>query len=185
MLKIRLRRVGKKNQPSYRVVVVEHTAPVQGSYHELLGSYNPRVRSFIVKQDRVLHWLDHGAKPSERLAKLLTSAGITHKHIVLPDYDRKPKQAPKKAAQARAEAAAQAAAKPAAPVAKVEVASEEPTISTTEAEVAITEPIVKETPVSEETVIETPTEEIIASESADAEGGSTPEAEQPSVEEEK
>lgn len=97
MLKIRLRRVGKKNQPSYRVVVVEHTAPVQGSYLELLGSYNPRATTFMVKEDRVLHWLNHGAQPSERMAKLLTHAGLTHKQISLPDYDRKPKRPPKKA----------------------------------------------------------------------------------------
>lgn len=97
MLKIRLRRVGKKNQPSYRVVVVEHTKKIQGSYLEALGTYNPRARAFAVKQDRVLYWLDHGAQPSERMAKLLTSIKVVHKQITLPDYDRKPKRGPKKA----------------------------------------------------------------------------------------
>lgn len=97
MLKIRLRRVGKRNQPSYRVVVVEHTTKAQGSYLENLGNYNPRANEFAVKQDRVLHWLSVGAQPSERMAKLLTKAGVTHKQIVLPDYDRKPKRKSKKA----------------------------------------------------------------------------------------
>lgn len=98
MLKIRLRRVGKRNQPSYRVVVVEHTQKSQGSYLEALGSYNPRAGIFAVKQDRVLYWLDNGAQPSERMAKLLTSINLKHKLISLPDYNRKPKRAPKKTA---------------------------------------------------------------------------------------
>lgn len=97
MLKIRLRRVGKRNQPSYRVVVVEHTKKVQGSYLEALGTYNPRARAFAVNEDRVLHWLDNGAQPSERIAKLLTSVKMKHKLINLPDYDRKPKRKSKKA----------------------------------------------------------------------------------------
>lgn len=105
MLKIRLRRVGKKHQPAYRVVVVEHTAPIQGSYLENLGTYNPRAHTFTVKQDRVLYWLDHGAQPSERMAKLLTKEGVAHKLISLPDYDRKPKRPPKKAPAAEAMAA--------------------------------------------------------------------------------
>lgn len=98
MLKIRLRRVGKRNQPSYRVVVVEHTKKIQGSYLEALGTYSPRARSFAVKEDRVLHWLNHGAQPSERMAKLLKTVGVKHKLIALPDYDRKPKRPSKKVA---------------------------------------------------------------------------------------
>lgn len=115
MLKIRLRRTGKKNQPSYRVVVVEHTAPVQGSYLELLGTYNPRATKFEVNAERVLHWMNNGAQPSERVAKLLKNAGVEHKLIVLPDYTRKPKRAPKKAVP---EAAAPAPAAEAAPAAE-------------------------------------------------------------------
>lgn len=164
MLKIRLRRVGKKNQPSYRVVVVEHTAPVQGSYLELLGSYNPRVASFTVKQDRVLHWLNHGAQPSERIAKLLTTAGVTHKQIVLPDYDRKPKSAPKKAAQTRLEAAAAKPSEAAVPPEKLVV----DTAEAVNADTSATEL--------------TPTE-ADSSQATNAEGGSTPEAEETATEE--
>lgn len=141
MLKIRLRRVGKRNQPSYRVVVVEHTTKVQGSYLENLGNYNPRANEFAVKQDRVLHWLSVGAQPSERMAKLLTKAGVTHKQIVLPDYDRKPKRKSKKA-------------QPEAPVAEqpAEPTADEPTTDAPES----TDAEVNEAPVSEPEVTTEP-----------------------------
>lgn len=96
MLTIRLRRAGKRHQPAYRVVITEHTAPIQGKFLEVVGTYNPRARHFAVKEDRILHWLEHGAQPSERMAKLLVSSGIKHRLLALPDYDRKPKRSPKK-----------------------------------------------------------------------------------------
>lgn len=100
MLKIRLRRGGKRNQPSYRIVVTEHTAPIKGSYLESLGNYDPHRKEFKVDADRVLHWLNHGAKPSERMARLLMAAGVKHKQITLPDYSKKPKRGPKKVVEA-------------------------------------------------------------------------------------
>lgn len=138
MLKIRLRRAGKRHQPTYRVVIVEHTAPAQGSYLEAVGTYNPRASQFTVNQDRVLHWLNHGAQPSERMAKLLQKAGVKHKLIVLPDYDRKPKKAAKKAAPetvpATTEPADQTGQTPAPEVSETDQSSEEPTTSTQTAE---------------------------------------------------
>lgn len=166
MLKIRLRRVGKRHQPAYRVVVVEHTAPVQGSYLELVGTYNPRARQFAVNQDRVIHWLDRGAQPSERVAKLLTSTGVTHKLIVLPDFDRKPKRVSKKAPVEKA-----------APVAKVE----EPAAATDEA------PTVEETPSevpAEQTAAETTETATEESAAVSTEEGSTPPEEAAVTEEE-
>lgn len=106
MLRIRLRRIGKRHQPSYRVVVTEHTAPIQGKYLEALGSYNPLATQFSVDTERLQYWLDHGAQPSERIAKLLTHAGVSHKLIVLPDYSKKPVRLPKKAAPVQASAPA-------------------------------------------------------------------------------
>jgi len=147
MLKIRLRRVGKRNQPSYRIVVVEHTTKVQGSYLENLGNYNPRANEFAVKEDRVLHWLSVGAQPSERMAKLLAKAGVKHKQIVLPDYDRKPKRVSKKA-------------QPEAPVAEQPTTADAPTTNeqpepmndTPSDEVTTTEPeVTPETPAVEAT----------------------------------
>ena len=80
MLKIRLRRTGAKKQPSYRVVVAESTAPRDGTFLENLGHYNPLTNptTFVVKEERVKEWLSRGAQPTERVARLLTSHGITN-----------------------------------------------------------------------------------------------------------
>ncbi len=82
MLKIRLRRTGAKKQPSYRVVVAESTAPRDGTFIENLGHYNPLTQptTFVIKEDRVREWLQRGAQPSERVARLLSAQGI----ITLP-----------------------------------------------------------------------------------------------------
>lgn len=64
MLKIRLRRIGKKNQPYYQIVVADHRAPVKGRFIEILGSYNPRAEKnkiTSIKLNRVKHWLKEGA----------------------------------------------------------------------------------------------------------------------------
>jgi small subunit ribosomal protein S16 len=78
LLKIRLRRTGAKKQPAYRVVVAESTAPRDGTFLEILGHYNPLTEptTFVIKDDRVRHWLSHGAQPTERVARLLTARGI-------------------------------------------------------------------------------------------------------------
>jgi small subunit ribosomal protein S16 len=79
VLKIRLRRTGAKKQPAYRVVVAESTAPRDGTFLEILGHYNPLTTptTFVVKDERVQHWLERGAQPTERVARLLTARGIT------------------------------------------------------------------------------------------------------------
>ncbi len=79
MLKIRLRRTGAKKQPSYRVVVAESTAPRDGTFLENLGHYNPLTNptTFVVKEERVKEWISRGAQPTERVARLLSSHGIT------------------------------------------------------------------------------------------------------------
>ena len=78
MLKIRLRRTGAKKQPSYRVVVAESTAPRDGTFLEILGHYNPLTdpTTFVIKEDRVKDWLDKGAQPTDRVARLLSSRGL-------------------------------------------------------------------------------------------------------------
>ena len=78
MLKIRLRRTGAKKQPAYRVVVAESTSPRDGTFLENLGHYNPLTTptTFIVQEDRVREWLQRGAQPTERVARLLTARGI-------------------------------------------------------------------------------------------------------------
>lgn len=76
MLRIRLRRVGKKGAPSYRIVVAESTAPRDGAYIEWIGQYDPKVDppAITVKLDRADEWLRHGAQPSEAVQRILDKA---------------------------------------------------------------------------------------------------------------
>ena len=79
MLKIRLSRIGKKKQPTYRVVVADARKARDGSYVEIIGHYNPRTEptSFDVDADKVRDWLSKGAQPTERVEKLLAKEGIS------------------------------------------------------------------------------------------------------------
>jgi len=81
MLVIRLRRIGKKNKPSYRIVAAEHTAPIGGKFIDDLGFYNPHTKKVNILTDKVMSWLDKGALPSNTVAKLLVSQKMTHKSI--------------------------------------------------------------------------------------------------------
>ena len=78
MLKIRLARVGKKKQPSYRVVVADARKPRDGAYVEIIGHYNPRTEptTFEVDEDKARDWLSKGAQPTDRVQKLLAKRGI-------------------------------------------------------------------------------------------------------------
>jgi small subunit ribosomal protein S16 len=87
MLKIRLKRVGRKHDPSYRLVVLEsRRGPKSGDYIENLGSYNTRTDEKKVNAERVNHWISVGAKPSDTAHNLLVELGvITGKKVnVLP-----------------------------------------------------------------------------------------------------
>lgn len=90
MLRIRLRRIGKKHQPHYRIVVAEHTAPVSGKYVSVVGHYNPRSKELVVDDAAVTTWLDNGAQPSNTIAKLLTKKGLKHKLIKVHLYPERP-----------------------------------------------------------------------------------------------
>lgn len=76
-VKIRLMRVGKKKQPTYRVVVADARSPRDGRFIESIGQYAPREEPSLVKIDneRALHWLRNGAQPTEEAAKLLEISG--------------------------------------------------------------------------------------------------------------
>ena len=78
MLRIRLRRVGKKKQPMYRIVVADSRAPRDGAFVESIGYYHPleNPSTIVLDDDRARHWLDKGAQPSDRVAKLLAIQGI-------------------------------------------------------------------------------------------------------------
>ena len=77
MLKIRLRRVGAKKQPSYRVVVAESRSPRDGRFVENIGFYNPRTDPPTVRidEERALHWLSQGAQPTDVAGGLLKKNG--------------------------------------------------------------------------------------------------------------
>ncbi len=77
MLTIRLTRIGRKNDPSYRVIVTDSKRkPKTGNYLELLGSYDARTDRVELKGDRIKHWMAHGAKTSDTVHNLLISNKI-------------------------------------------------------------------------------------------------------------
>lgn len=87
MLKIRMQRTGRINQPSFRIVVTEHTAaPQAGKYVERVGFYNPRSKERTLVEDRIKYWMSVGAKPSGTVHNMLVSAGVLNakKINVLP-----------------------------------------------------------------------------------------------------
>jgi small subunit ribosomal protein S16 len=77
VVRIRLRRIGSKGQPSYRMIVADAEAPRDGRFLEIVGFYNPRTMPETVQVDeaRALHWLGVGAQPSESVTRLLTKRG--------------------------------------------------------------------------------------------------------------
>ncbi|OGO23139.1 MAG: 30S ribosomal protein S16 [Chloroflexi bacterium RBG_16_50_9] len=81
MLKIRLRRVGARKQPSYRLVIADSRAPRDGAFVDIIGHYNPRTdpETVVIKEEKALHWLKQGAKPTDTTARLLGKAGILEK----------------------------------------------------------------------------------------------------------
>lgn len=81
MLKIRLRRTGRKGAAFYRVVVAEHTARPTGKYVDLVGHFNPKTKELTLNKEQIQHWLNNGAQPTNRVAKLLVGAGVEHKLV--------------------------------------------------------------------------------------------------------
>jgi small subunit ribosomal protein S16 len=77
-VKIRLRRVGRKKAPMYRIVVADSKSPRDGRFIEIIGQYAPRQteNSLSVKADRANHWLDVGAQPTDTVRSLLRKAGL-------------------------------------------------------------------------------------------------------------
>jgi small subunit ribosomal protein S16 len=98
MVKIRLRRMGAKKQPTYRFVVCDAKSPRDGAFIEILGHYNPRTepKTVVVNQEKVKAWLAKGAQPSDPVRRLFAELGLVER---APIY-------PKKAAPAAAPAAA-------------------------------------------------------------------------------
>ncbi|MCA1833864.1 MAG: 30S ribosomal protein S16 [Actinomycetota bacterium] len=81
-LRIRLKRIGKKKQPSYRVVVADQRSPRDGRFVEAVGFYNPLTdpSTILIDEEKALGWLSKGAQPSDQVRVLLKVAGIWEKH---------------------------------------------------------------------------------------------------------
>jgi small subunit ribosomal protein S16 len=146
LLRIRLSRVGKKKQPSYRLVVADSRAPRDGAFIKIIGHYNPRTdpTTLVVKEDEAVEWLSRGAQPSDTVAKLLTRIGVMERAGRAPVvWDRKTPVKPKKEAVEEAPAAAPAAAAKEETPAKAEAPAEE---TKAEAEAAPEAPPAKAAP---------------------------------------
>ena len=81
MVKLRLKRMGAKKQPSYRIVAADSRAPRDGRFIEILGFYNPRTNpvEVIIDEEKVLKWLNNGAQPSDTVRSILSKEGIMKK----------------------------------------------------------------------------------------------------------
>lgn len=78
MVRIRLRRIGAKAQPSYRIIAADKESPRDGHFLEILGFYNPRTEPATIqlKEDRIYEWMSKGAQPSESVERIFKSAGL-------------------------------------------------------------------------------------------------------------
>ena len=81
MVRLRLRRIGLKGQPTYRIVAADKESPRDGRFLEILGVYNPRTEpaTIHIKEDRVFHWMKNGALPTESVAQVFRSSGTTER----------------------------------------------------------------------------------------------------------
>lgn len=101
MVRLRLRRIGAKKQPSYRLIAADKESPRDGRFLEILGFYNPRTdpATIQLKEDRIYDWLKQGAQPSDSVERVLRSAGFFDR------YERFKKGEPVEALMEEAKAA--------------------------------------------------------------------------------
>jgi small subunit ribosomal protein S16 len=104
MVRIRLRKMGLKHQPYYRIVVADRESPRDGRFLEVVGTYNPRTEpsTILVEEERIYYWLGKGAQPSESVVRLFTQVGLKDR------FDRLTKGEKAEKLLAEAEAAKQA-----------------------------------------------------------------------------
>ena len=81
MVKIRLRRMGRRNRPFYRVVIADERSPRDGKFIELIGHYNPLTdpETISIDEEKALKWLRYGAQPTDTVRSLLGKLGIIEK----------------------------------------------------------------------------------------------------------
>jgi small subunit ribosomal protein S16 len=78
MVRLRLRRVGLRNQPSFRIVAADKERSRDGRFLEIIGFYNPRTEpaTIEIKEDKVFHWLSQGAQPSDSVKQIFNQVGL-------------------------------------------------------------------------------------------------------------
>ena len=162
-LKIRLARGGAKKRPFYRIVVAEASAPRDGRYVERVGTYNPMVpkdheQRLTLNGERISFWMSKGAQPTERVHKMLASAGLMAAPVL---RDQPKKSAPGKKRAEREAAAAEAAE---AAEATADAPAEEASAAAPAAE-AVAEEVAADAP-AEDTSAEAPAAEAVAEEAA-------------------
>jgi small subunit ribosomal protein S16 len=99
MVKIRLRRVGAKNKPMYRIVVAASRSPRDGAFIEVIGHYNPLTdpETVDIDKEKAIKWLGCGAKPTDTVARLLSKSEVPVK--LEQKSTRRPKSAKSKSAK--------------------------------------------------------------------------------------
>src|SRR6056297_1515587 len=105
MLRIRFNRRGKKNQPFFRIVVVERHKDPFGDYLEDLGYYNPLTKEAKFKKDRIKHWLSNGAQATGSVHNLFVSEGVIEGEKVKVSKYRKKEEAKEEAKEEKKEEA--------------------------------------------------------------------------------
>ena len=87
MVKIRLRRVGTKKKPSYRLVATDSRAPRDGAFIDIMGHYNPLTdpETVVINEEKALYWLKQGAQPTATAARLLSKVGIMEKFKIIKE----------------------------------------------------------------------------------------------------
>lgn len=130
MLMMRLQRVGRKNDPSYRIVVTDkRTGPKSSKHVDLLGSFNPKSGEATINAERAKYWLSQGVQPSVTLHNMLVSKKIVEGKKLNALSRKSPivnEEALKKAEEEKAQAEAGATAETAEPETPVEDTQEEP-----------------------------------------------------------
>jgi small subunit ribosomal protein S16 len=87
VVKIRLRRMGAKNRPSYRLVVADSRAPRDGAFIAVIGHFNTLTdpETVVIDEEKALDWLRKGAQPTATAARLLAKVGIMEKHKLVKE----------------------------------------------------------------------------------------------------
>ena len=90
MVKIRLRRVGAKSKPSYRLVIADARSPRDGAFIDIIGHFNPLTdpETVVIDEEKARHWLGQGAQPTDTAARLLAKAGIIEKSKTSKEKDK-------------------------------------------------------------------------------------------------